>query len=257
MNILQREINLFFIALTFLTRLPAPKSLVFASDSLNASARYYPLIGIVVGVITAVCYWVFSLVFTAQLSVLLSMVAGVLVTGAFHEDGFADCCDGFGGGWDKLQVLTIMKDSRVGVYGVVGIGLLLAVKFFALVAFPGDLIVFVLILAHCLSRLVSVSLLYDSDYVQLDTLSKVKPVAKELPAGALLFAIVSSAPLMLGLSLTQSIVLIVCLLLFRWQAARYLVKRIGGYTGDCLGAVQQLSEVLVYLVLLVTINRPL
>ena len=252
-NSLYREANIFFVAVTVLTRLPVPRWVSFNSDYLGASSRYFPLVGLGVGVIVALVYTACLVVFTKELSILFSMVIGVLVTGAFHEDGFADSCDGFGAGGEKSQIITIMKDSRVGTYGVVGLVLLLAIKFFVLVSYPIESIAFVMVLAHGVSRLVSVSFMYNCEYVQDDSLSKVNSLADKIGAKALLFSLVSVLPLFLGLSVGQVIILVAGLLIFRYLAEAYLYKRIGGYTGDCLGAVQQLAEVLVYLLLFISI----
>jgi adenosylcobinamide-GDP ribazoletransferase len=250
LSIINRESTLFFVALTFLTRLPAPSWVNFDQESLKASARYFPIVGALVGAITGSTFLLFTPIFTHELSVILSIAVGVLVTGAFHEDGFADSCDGFGGGWDKQQVLRIMKDSRVGTYGVLGLGLILATKFFALLALTPESVAAILILSHSVSRLVSVSFLFNYQYVRDDAQSKVKPLAGELSLKALLFAVLSVSPLLLMLSLRQAVFLIIGLFLLRRLIGWFLVKRIGGYTGDCLGAVQQVAEVLIYLIII-------
>ena len=100
---------------------------------LDRASRYFPLVGVIVGAIGAGVTEAAALVLPVSLAILLGMVATVLATGAFHEDGLADTCDGMGGGWDTLQVLSIMKDSRIGSYGAVGVVLVLLFKFTALV----------------------------------------------------------------------------------------------------------------------------
>ena len=90
---------------------------------------YFPLIGWIVGGFSALIFWASSFLFPVSISIIFSMIASILVTGAFHEDGFADVCDGFGGGWTKEKILEIMKDSRVGSYGVIGMILMLGTKF--------------------------------------------------------------------------------------------------------------------------------
>lgn len=247
----RREWNLLRTALMFLTRLPVGRGLPFDTDLLNGAARYFPLVGLLVGLVGALVYGIAVLLFTPAVAVLLSMAATVLLTGAFHEDGFADVCDGFGGGSRREQVLTIMKDSRVGSFAAVGLFLLLTIKFSALEALDNAALVGpALVVAHALSRLLAVSYLAEYSYVRDDDSSKIKPLATQINGNALRFAMASTLPLLLLISWWQALLVCVALLLWRYAFGYYMHKRIGGYTGDCLGAAQQVAEVLIYLVLL-------
>lgn len=244
----------FLTALMFLTRLPIPRSYNYREEYMQAASRYFPLVGLLVGSLSALVYVLAGAVLPSALAVLLSMISTVLLTGAFHEDGFADSCDGFGGGVDKASVLRIMKDSRVGSYAVVGVCLLLATKFSALFAFVPDLLPWVLIVGHGVSRLVAVSLLYTLTYVRDDESAKSKPLSTHLGRSELLFSLCTIVPFYLLLlnwfSATGLIIVTFVLIVLQRAGKHYLLKRIGGYTGDCLGAMQQLSEVVFYFVLL-------
>lgn len=252
----RRECDLLLIALAFLTRIPIPAATPHTPANLNAAARYFPLIGALVGTCGALIYLSAIQIWPASIAVALSMAATVLLTGAFHEDGFADSCDGFGGGWRREQVLTIMKDSRIGSYAAIGLVLLLALKFLSLFALAqasvqsSSRIVIALIFGHACSRLLAISYLYNFDYVRDDDSSKVKPMATQINRNDLSIACLSVAPLLLFLSLHQAISIIAMLLLWRWGFGRYIRRRIGGYTGDCLGAAQQIAEVSIYLALI-------
>lgn len=129
---IRREIELFFNALRFFTRMPVPRWVGHSTDLLNHSARYFPLVGWLVGLVGAAGFLIVGLALPVSLAIVLSMAATIRFTGAFHEDGFGDVCDGFGGGWDRAQVLSIMKDSRIGAYGAIGLVLMLIAKFLAL-----------------------------------------------------------------------------------------------------------------------------
>ena len=240
------QLNLFFIALTFFTRLPAPKRVNYADDTLNHSVRYFSLVGVVVGSIGAAVFWLGNFLWPAPVAILLSMIATILTTGAFHEDGFADSCDGFGGGWEKMQALNIMKDSRIGTYGAVGIGLMLALKFFALNAIAPQILPWLLIAGHSLSRFASTTLIYTYQYVREDALSKAKPLARKMSTGELLAAALFGLLPLLLLAWCYWFLLIPVIIAI-WLLGRYFVRRIGGYTGDCLGAAQQVTEVVFYL----------
>ncbi|MDP2107868.1 MAG: adenosylcobinamide-GDP ribazoletransferase, partial [Rhodocyclaceae bacterium] len=122
---MRRELEYFFAALRFFTRLPAPGWVGHSAEQLNHAARYFPLVGVIVGAIGAGVTLAALQLWPAQIAVLLGMTATLLATGAFHEDGLADSIDGCGGGWTKEQVLAIMKDSRIGSYGAIGIGMAL------------------------------------------------------------------------------------------------------------------------------------
>ncbi len=247
----RREWDLLRTALVFLTRLPGGRNLPFNEDLLNGSARYFPLVGALIGLIGALVYGVAVLLFPTAIAVLLSMMATILLTGAFHEDGFADVCDGFGGGWQREQVLSIMKDSRVGSYATVGLFLLLSIKFHALEALDNAALVGpALVVGHALSRLLAISYLTELVYARDTDTSRIKPMATRMSGNALRFAAASTLPLLLLISLWQILLIAVVLLVFRYGYGYYMQKRIGGYTGDCLGAAQQIAEVLIYLVLL-------
>jgi len=118
---LARELNYFFAGLMFYTRIPCPRWFRHQDDYLQKSRKYLPLIGWVVAGIAVLSFWCFQFILPTSVALLISMAATIYATGAFHEDGFADVCDAFGGGWDREQVLSIMKDSRIGTYGTVGI----------------------------------------------------------------------------------------------------------------------------------------
>src|SRR4051794_21756033 len=111
---MKKELRIFFTAIMFLTRLPVPRFTDHSPEYLKQSSRYFPLVGWIVGGIGALVFYLFSSFFSLELSLLASIIATVLATGAFHEDGFADVCDAFGGGWTKEKILAIMKDSRLG-----------------------------------------------------------------------------------------------------------------------------------------------
>lgn len=249
--------RLFYTALMFYTRLPVPKHIDHSADALNRATVYFPLIGWIVGGIGVGTYWLGTVLFPpAYLPVLFSMVATVWATGAFHEDGFADVCDGFGGGWNKTQILTIMKDSRLGTYGTIGLGLLLAVKFFALQAMLGVeafgwAVALKYISAHSLSRLTAATVIGALPYAREDLESKAKPIAQGITSGQLtIAALLGLLPLLALVGYTGLwiyLTFLIPLALVRWRLIGFFRKWLDGYTGDCLGATQQLTEVVVYL----------
>ncbi len=248
---MKKELQIFLTAIMFYSRIPVPKKMKHEPDLLNKATRYFPLVGIITGVIAAAVFFAINYVTNVSVAVIFSMIASVLVTGAFHEDGFADVCDGFGGGWTKEKILLIMKDSRVGAYGAIGIVLLLLLKFSLLIALPVNKITMVIIAGHALSRFFPVIIMFLSNYVRENEDAKAKPLAKKIAAIEALLAFIFAALPLLLFCQWQIIGVLLMPLLFTFYINRYFKKWIGGYTGDCLGAVQQVAEVLIYLSLII------
>jgi adenosylcobinamide-GDP ribazoletransferase len=248
---MKRELEYFFAALRFFTRLPVPAWVGHSAGQLNHAARYFPLVGIIIGAIGAAVTEAAALALPIGVAVLLGMAATVLATGGFHEDGFADSCDGFGGGFDKARVLTIMKDSRIGSYAAIGLVLLLLTKWNVLVeidaAFGPPLLALTLIAGHAVSRLASTVLIYFLAYVRDDDDSKSKPLAQRMSGGELSIAVLCGLVPCLLLPLADMLFGLAAAALAALLAARYFLRRIGGYTGDCLGATQQVAELAFYL----------
>ena len=244
---MKREIRIFFTAVMFFTRIPCPAFTDHDPEYLNRSSKYFTLVGLLLGALCGLSFWLSIQIFSPSIAILLSMAASLLFTGAFHEDGLADVCDGFGGGWTKVKILDIMKDSRVGTYGLVGLGLVLVIKFVALSEMPIEMVVPVLISGHAISRLTSVSLIYTDEYAREDLLSKSKPLATKMThTDYLIVAFFGLIPLLL-MKNYWIFLTIIPLILVKLYFSRYFNKWIGGYTGDCLGAVQQIAEIVYYL----------
>ena len=258
----RRHLRLLLTAVMFYTRLPCPRWVGHEAEQLNRATVYFPLIGWLVGGFAAGVYWGTAQLWPPVVAVLLSTGAGVLLTGAFHEDGLADVCDGFGGGWTRERILAIMKDSRVGTYGLVGLGLVLAIKVAALsgaagTPAPGRLAVPVLLaVAHPLSRLTALTFVRTLPYARADLADgKAKPVAQSMPNGRLMAAaLLGLAPLgaaAMGCRQPALLAVLLPLLILQLVLGRWFKRWLGGYTGDCLGATQQLAEALIYLSLTV------
>ena len=254
-----QQVRLFFIALQFFTRLPIPSWVGFEASWLQHASRYFPLVGCVVAAIAAGVYFAAALVLPAPVAAVLSTAASIYLTGAFHEDGFADTCDGLGGGMTRERVLEIMKDSRVGAYGAIGIVCMLAAKLTALAMLPPRVAVGALFLAHPLSRLAAASLIWKLDYVRGE--GKAKPLAQQMSGAEFAIATLSAllpVPVLLANGWIASpavLAAVLAALLAAFWLGRKLHMRLGGYTGDCLGAVQQLAEALIYVGVLATLGH--
>ncbi|UZR99675.1 adenosylcobinamide-GDP ribazoletransferase [Chondrinema litorale] len=251
---IRKEIRYFFTALMFFTRIPCPTFPDYKEEYLNKSRKYFPLIGWVVGGIAASVLLAFSYILPITVSVLLSVIAGVWVTGAFHEDGFADICDAFGGGWTKEQILRIMKDSRVGAFGAIGIFLIVLIKIFALIEIAQLdiwLTCWAILNGHTCSRFVASTFVHSHEYVQDIDKSKSKPIANNKLSFAEMFYsfVIAILPLFLSINWWYLLAFPIAYLP-KIYLGYFFNKFIGGYTGDCLGATQQVSEVVFYLSIL-------
>ena len=237
----------FWLALQFLTRLPVQTDDVYSPARMRFTPAYYPAVGMLVGLITGVLALVAAALFPPVVAVIASTLGGLLVTGALHEDGLADLCDGLGGGQTKERALEIMRDSRLGTFGVLALVMALAGKVAALAALPVWALPLVLIAGHTASRASMLLVMATADY------------ARDQGAGSAVAGGVSAAMLRIA-ALTTALALLPLLLMplallggllglvFGHAALRQrFVARLGGYTGDCLGAIQQVSEIGFYL----------
>ncbi len=255
---MRKEWQYFLLAVGFFTRIPVPSFNDFQESDLNHASKYFPLIGILVGLIGAIAFYCTYLFLPLAIAVLTSMAATIYATGAFHEDGLADSADGLGGGWDKDKIITIMQDSRLGTYGAVALFLMLFAKFQTLNALNYILIPIALMTAHALSRLSAVWMMQSLDYVKIS--GKAKPLATQINTPSLLianiFGLLPFFTVIFALNVSGHshliIVKFVCFtlipVLLSWFWWRHKIKRwLGGYTGDCLGATQQITELAFYI----------
>lgn len=243
---IRHEWRLFLVALQFLTRVPVRVG--YDPQWLNDSTRHFPLVGAAVGMFAAAVLWAGAQVFPGGVAVGLSMAAGVWLTGAFHEDGLADTSDALGGAVSRERALEIMKDSRIGTYGAVALLLVLGLKATALAALPLAWAVAALVLGHVASRAAAVALIRFLPYAGDVAQAKAKPLAQRgsranlavacgwvLVAGAGVVAALPAAWGALLLSLAVAVAV-------AGLCARWFLRRLGGITGDTLGATQQLAE---------------
>jgi len=246
---LRAECRYALAALGYFTRLPVPRWVGSQAHDLGAAARYFPLAGIIVGATAALVYGSAIYVFAPGVAILLSMSATLLLTGALHEDGLADCCDAFGGGRAPADVLRIMRDSRIGAFGAIGIMMALMLKWQTLMSLtmqaPSDIAI-TMIAAHAASRTAAMSYLITFDYVQ--PIGKAKPVAQRMRLPAALIAAMLGLPWLFWQGWRFGIAALSILGMLRFAIGRGFMRRLGGYTGDCLGFAQQIFELAIYLV---------
>ncbi len=243
---LRREWQAFWLAMGFLTRIPVPVTVDYSQRLMNQCSVYFPLVGLLLGGLYAGLYTLLAGFWSPLVCVLLVLGFHLWITGAFHEDGMADCADGLGGGYTVARRLEIMKDSRIGTYGAAALGLTLALK----VALLTDTqpVWLALLLAPAISRLTPLCLMRALVYVSDPDTSKSKPVAEGFSGQRLGVAVAGVAALALVAGVALEALVAVVSVVLVWGAM--LRRSLGGYTGDALGASVILSE-LVFLLMLV------
>jgi adenosylcobinamide-GDP ribazoletransferase len=258
-----QELRLFFIALQFLTRVPVPRRLGYEPAWLQACLRHFPLVGACVGAWAAAVFWLALLLWPPLVASTVSLVATVLLTSAFHEDGLADTCDALGGAVSRERALAIMKDSRIGSYGAVALVLALVLKVTAVAGLASSAhtdglawAAMALIWSHAVSRAAPVWLVWRLPYAGDAEHAKAKPLATRASGSGLAVALV-----WVGVASGAAVSVTVWNGASSWAAAlwaalsalaacasatlccaRWLRRRLGGFTGDTLGAAQQIVE---------------
>lgn len=250
---LKKEIHILLAAFMFYTRLPVHKLTQYNQEYLALSIKYFPVVGYVVGVILAGIYLILESVLPNNIAVILAVIISILATGALHEDGLADACDAFGGGWTKESVLQIMKDSNIGVYGTLSLIAVFFLKIHLLIEIYGVLspiqLVLFTITAQAISRFLASLLVLILVYVGDANGSKSKGmVQKSHIINYIIAGTFALLPLLLLAYKYHWLVLglIFPLLILKLILGNYFKRRIGGYTGDCLGATQQITEIIFY-----------
>ena len=242
-----RPIASLLAAFTFLTRLPLPGTASVDQATLRRSAAWFPLVGAFVGGIGALALDASSRIWPPLVAATLSLMATVLLTGAFHEDALADTADGIGGGRDREHALEIMRDSRIGAYGAVALVLVLAARLGCLAALATTDRAVALVAAHALGRWSSLPLLAFLPYARPQGAGA--PFAGTTPARVLAGTLL--AAILVGLALgPRAPVAGVVAVVITAAAGGYFRSRLGGITGDCLGATNQVVELATYLVVL-------
>ena len=238
------EIDSLLGAIRFFTRLEVPGQSGHGDVALERAIRYFPSVGLLGGAIAALVFVAASLIWPKTLALVAAIAAAIVVTGAIHEDGWSDMVDGFGGGASRDKVLAIMRDSALGSYGALALALLIVARFFALLEINAALLPVALIAGHAVSRRCATFVLATLDYARSE--GKAKPFANRLGRGELAFATLTAlAPLAFLPPRSAVAGLLLALAATLWLACLFK-RRIGGYTGDCLGATQQLAEIAFY-----------
>jgi len=248
---IRTELQSFFSAIQFLTRLPVPDWTGWEAGRLDRATPHFTLVGGIVGALAGLVFLVASALFTSTAAALLAIGTAIVLTGALHEDGLADFADSLGVR-DPVRALAIMKDSRIGAFGVIALIVVLGLKVAALAALPPLFGAAALIAAHGLSRAWLYPTVKALNYARDTKDAKVAPISRAILRGewvrVVIFALIVFLPVVIVAVLTEPLRLIGCALALFAAAAAMLATlntmkvRTGGWTGDTLGAQQQTTE---------------
>lgn len=229
----------FLIALQFLTSFPIKIKSEIKEEDFGKSLAYFPVVGMVIGLGLALCLYVFSFLPSLVRAAMLLAIS-IIVTGGIHLDGLADTCDGFCAGRSKEKILEIMRDSNMGAMGVIGIVLVLLLKVSFFYSIPFNLLWKALIIMVVWGRNAQVLCCFLSDYARVD--GKAKFFIKYATKREVFFSAVFTFGLTLLLMRLRGILLFVILTMSSLLFISYIKKRIGGMTGDTVGAVSEITE---------------
>jgi adenosylcobinamide-GDP ribazoletransferase len=239
-------VSLFLVAVAFLTRLPVPRTIQNAPDSLARSVAFFPLVGLLVSVGAVILNHVFSRYVPHDVVVVIILVFLVVITGGLHEDALADAADGFGGGWEKDRILSIMRDSRTGSFGALAIALGLLVRFVFMTNLPIEMFDRYLIAGQVTSRWTTLPLAFFLPPAREGSGHGVL-VASKVTGFSLVMGTIFAVAI-LGAALgTKALWPFLAAIAITAASGAYYHRRIGGITGDCLGATNQIAEMVVYL----------
>lgn len=244
---MKRTLNEFLTALMLLTRIPVGRWCVHSQEAVAASVAFFPVVGALVGLVTAAVLGFGATAFPPKLAVLLCMLAGVLLTGGIHEDGLADSADGLLGGSTPARRLEIMKDSRLGSFGALSLWFALSAKWVLLCELlDGGLLLACrsTFAAHFLGRAAAVVMLHLQPHVGTDS-GRARPFCQRLPTPRFAAALLPPAAACVLLFPLTGVPILAAVTITVFAAAGFFQKRIGGITGDCLGATVQITELTV------------
>lgn len=241
----------FWIALQFLTIIPSPFHRRPEPRQLAASLSYFPVIGILIGAVVFLANWGLSAVFSPAVSAALTLAVWVLISGALHLDGLVDSCDGLAGGTPARR-LEIMADSRVGTYGIVGVCLVLLLKYAALASLPESLSLEALLLVPVLGVWAMVFALFAFPYVRRDGLGRHFKEGANKYRFALATLLTLAAAV--GLARWPGLIIMAISGLIALGMGYFFKFRLGGLTGDVYGAIKEVSEAMTLALFPVMVN---
>lgn len=272
-KIIKNNFEIFCCGVMYFTRLPIT-NIKYNKNAQNHALRYFTVIGIIVGFLSFLSFFIAHLILPINISVMLAILFAVCITGAMHEDGLADFADSIGG-QNREQVLQIMQDSRIGVFGSIALILMFILKISTLYSIceiilanyeakirflstPLLKLMLIFITYHALARLVATNIVFSLNYARTEGISKSKPIINEINIWEITYSYLGGLlPLLFFIVFFgfKYMLITAPLMLLFILMRKYFIVRINGYTGDCLGAIEQVSEVVILITFLIILNN--
>lgn len=239
-------------AFTFFTRLPFWKLKEIPSECFKHVVPYWPFVSWLTGGVMAGTLWLGTQVMPVSLAWILALISRLLITGCLHEDGLADFFDGFGGGTTRERTLSIMKDSHIGTYGVIGL-IVYFLLMMQLIHLSVPMLCMLVFCGDCWGKFCASQLINFLPYARKEEESKAKVIYNRMSVKEFIYCMIGALPPLLLLPLRMWISLVASYLVFAFLV-RLMKRRLQGYTGDCCGATFLLCELTFLLCGLITIN---
>jgi adenosylcobinamide-GDP ribazoletransferase len=243
-------VKTFLQAVSFLTILPVGHPSLSEGKELAGSMAFFPLVGLIIGFILALGYYLFSFLFSGALVLWLTIGLLALLTRGLHLDGFADTMDGLGSGGPREKILEVMRDSRIGAFGVIGLILLIGAKFLVLDQIPIPSIPYTLILMAVMGRNAMVLVCYRSPYARPEG-GLAKPFTENLGGREMTLSLATAFGIALLVMGMKGVAVFLGIGLFSLGYRTFFIKKLSGVTGDILGAANELAELLCLLLLII------
>ncbi len=237
----------FHFALTFLTTLPIPFRKTLPPEEVAASLAWFPLVGVLLGLIISLAFWLLSPLFPRPVSSVLVVALLVLLTGGFHLDGLADTADGFLSARSRPEdILRIMKDSSIGTMGALGLILLILLKYAAIAQISDRQILSCLILMPVYGRFAIVLLAFLSTYARREG-GLGEAITEQVTSREMSYATVTAIVATMLLTGIKGLLVLAIISVYTWGIKLYAARRINGITGDLLGFCCETCEALALL----------
>lgn len=244
--------NAFLLVMQLFTKIPVHREIRFDEDQFRTGILFFPVVGLLIGLLQAGVAAAVYMVFSKEISVLLSMAFVILLTGALHLDGLADTMDGILSARRREQMLVIMKDSRIGTHGVLALIFSILLKYVFLMEVSEAMLLPVLVTLPVAGRTAMAVMLWGSEYARKEGLGNLF-IGKTLPRDSI-FAGLTGAVLVYVITGVWGVFSLVLVLIITLLFRRHLNAVLGGLTGDTLGAMNELSE-LVYIPFIIMLSR--
>lgn len=245
----------FLAAVQFLTTIPIPWRRDFSPEELGRSAVYFPVIGVIIGLILAGLSWLFGLFLPSGVTSALLIAFMVIASGGLHLDGFVDTCDGIGGQKPVEDRWRAMSDSRAGSFGIIGVVLLLLIKYAALNSVPASSLLITLVMMPMLSRWAMVYAVFTYKYAKPTGLGRAFKERTRWPGFTVATVITAVMAMLIAQLIGLAIMIVVWIVTV--VAAAYFKGKFSGLTGDNYGAINEITEVsvLLFISLLANMGR--